>query len=233
MDLQNLVKKLQQALNEKGQSLDVDGEPGPQTKNALKNFDAQVSLVRTVPVIPVTSDEYFHAPWIGSNIDLLGLNERDPVLNKRLVPEWAKEGLDYKTLSGNDHAWCSVLVNADFRKLKIKGTDNAGAVSWKKYGRECPFWFGAVLPIEHQSGGRHVNRFLYWIDKDARLCATLDGNRGDTFCVAKTNLARGGDILDSSPRWPIGWQDGLSPTMAEVLRAYPFLKVGGQGSSTR
>ena len=106
--------------------------------------------------------EWFGAPWVGANIDLLGRHETDPELNARYVPEWAKEGLPgYKTLAGNTHAWCSVRENADKRKVGVKGTNSAGAYSWSKWGRKSPFWFGCTLDIRHASGGRHVCDFLY------------------------------------------------------------------------
>lgn len=192
--------------------------------------------LQSIPAIPKPIEvPYFGAPWIGSNIDLLGRNESDKTLNARLVPEWKLEGLDYKTLMGNDHAWCSLLVNADFRKVNINGTDSAAASSWTAWGVPCPYWFGCVLPIRHPKGGRHVARFLYWIDESKKIAATIDGNRGDLFCIAKTNLGPGGDMLIPGPRWPKGQnvQPGQFVSKETVLKKYPFLKVGGTvGEST-
>lgn len=175
--------------------------------------------------------EYFGAPWVGANIDLLGLDETNPKLNARYVPEWKLEGLPgYKTLAGNRHAWCSVRANADRRKVKVKGTNSAAASSWSKWGVACPYWFGAALPIKHKSGGRHINDFLYWIDAKKKIAATLDGNKGNKFCVAATDLSGRKDILIPGPRWPKDWPEGQLVTMEEVLKKYPFLKVGASGS---
>ena len=175
--------------------------------------------------------EWFGAPWVGANIDLLGRHETDPELNARYVPEWAKEGLPgYKTLAGNTHAWCSVRENADKRKVGVKGTNSAGAYSWSKWGRKSPFWFGCTLDIRHASGGRHVCDFLYWIDEKRGICATLDGNRSNRFAVNVTTLAPGRDQCVAGPRWPTDWPDGKLVSMADVLKAYPMLKVAGATS---
>lgn len=243
------VTALQNALVSKGYAIKVDGHFGPQTKKAVmafqKSFGSSGSGILGMLTLdklglkigskPVdVSGDYFGAPWIGADIDLLGRHETDKELNKRFVPEWALEGLpDYDKLWGNKYAWCSVLVNAKLRKVGIKGTNSAAAASWSKWGNECGFVFGAVLPIKHSSGGRHVCFFLYWIDEAKKIAATMDGNRGNMYCVAKTDLSGNGDYLVGGPRWPIHIPVGTKVSMADVLKKYPILKVGGVGGSTR
>lgn len=181
---------------------------------------------------PSKSD--FGAPHIFANLDLLGLDERDPRLNARYSPEWEREGLNYNDLIGNDHPWCSVRANADRRKVGIKGTNSAAASSWTKWGRKCPFWFGAALDIKHASGGRHICDFLYWIDEKKRIAATLDGNKNNKFCVAQTYLSGSGDTLVNGPRWSLDIPDGQFISKEEVLKHYPQLKISGSsGGSTR
>lgn len=176
--------------------------------------------------------DYFGAPWVGANIDLLGRYETDPELNARYVPEWAHEGLPgYKTLIGNAHAWCILRWNADKRKVGATGTGRAAASSMSTWGDNCPFWFGAGMPIKHASGGRHAADFLYWIDQAKGVCATLDGNRGNRFAVNVTTLAKGHDRLINGPRWPKSYPPGQLVSMADVIAKYPHLKVTGSGSS--
>lgn len=179
----------------------------------------------------------FNAPWVFANIDLLGRDETDPVLNARYVPEWKLEGLsDYKTLAGNRHAWCSLKVNADLRKVGVKGTNSAAASSWSKWGKKSLFWFGCTLDIMHASGGRHVCFFLYWIDEAKGICATMDGNKGNKFCIARTDISgkNGADRLVTGPRWSKDAPDGMLVSMQDVLKVYPNLKVGSSSSgSTR
>ena len=237
MTFSDLIKKLQTAMNEQGASLVVDGDPGPKTQTALDRFDAFIVLENAEPEVvkptqPAQGD--FGAPWVFSNIDLLGKNERDPDLNARYVPEWKHmaRAKNYNTLSGNDYAWCAVKVSADLRKHGIVGTDDPGAASYSEYGKDCPFWFGCILPIRHHSGGRHVCFFLYWIDEKRKIAATIDGNRSNMFGIFETNLSGSSDSLVPGPRWPKNWTDGQIVPMNEVLTKYPFLKVGGKGSGT-
>lgn len=177
----------------------------------------------------------FNAPWVFANIDLLGREETDPVLNARYVPEWKLEGLpSYTSLAGNSRAWCSLKVNADLRKVGVKGTNSAAASSWSKWGRKSPFWFGSVLDIVHASGGRHVCFFLYWIDEKKLICATMDGNKSNKFCIAQTVLSGKSDKLVTGPRWSKDYSDGQIVSMEDVLKLYPNLKVGSNSSeSTR
>ncbi len=234
------IADLQDLLNKHGASLVTDGIYGPKTKAALDRALAgklvKASEVPKAPnnVVSLPKAAYFGAPWVGANIDLLGRYEADKALNERYVPEWKLEGLPgYKTLVGSKHAWCSLRHNADRRKVGAKGTNSAAASSWSKWGKKCPFWFGATLDIKHKSGGRHVCEFLYWINEKKMIAATLDGNRSNQFGVFETDLSGKGDVLVSGPRWQSDWPDGQEVSMAEVISKYPHLKVGAKGDSTR
>lgn len=236
MTEKDFIKALQTALNSRGEKLTVDGDLGSKTRAALLKYhiDISASLAPVIAPPPIAQGDFFGAPWIGIDIDLLGRDETDKEMNARFVPEWALEGLSgYKTLAGNRHAWCSLLVNHKLRKAGVKGTNSAGASSHSKWGKKSPFWFGATLDIQHKSGGRHVNFFLYWIDEKKKLAATMDGNRGNKYCVAITDLSGRGDKLVTGPRWSNDVADGREVSMAEVLAKYPFLKVGSVGGSTR
>lgn len=186
---------------------------------------------------PANPGDYFGAKWVGANIDLLGRKEDDPKLNARYVPHWKNQGLPgYKTLVGNDHAWCSLREDADMLKVGVKGTKSAAAKSWSTWGDECPFWFGAALPIRHAKGGRHICDFLYWIDEKKKIAAVYGGNQSNRLSVAQVNLSgndKGHDEVVPSPRWPKGYPKGQKVAMADVLKAYPHLKVGGSMASTR
>lgn len=182
---------------------------------------------------PVKADNYFGAPWIGVRLDLLGRHESDAALNTWLVPEWKAEGLNYKTLVGNTHAWCSVLVNKKLRDVNVKGTNSAGAASHSKFGKKSPFWFGCTLPIQHNKGkgGRHVCFFLYWENEAKQIAVTMDGNRSNKYAINLTDLSGKNDILVGGPRWSAQVADGQSPTKAQVLAKYPFLVPGSKGTS--
>lgn len=175
---------------------------------------------------------YFGAPWMGFDNDLLGRNETDAELNKRFVPGWKKSGLpQYKTLVGGRHAWCIMRTNFHLEKAGIKGTGSAAASSLSKWGVKCPFWFGAQLDIQHRSGGRHAAEFCYWIDEKKKIAATRDGNRSNRFGIFQTDLSGRGDKLVAGPRWPKGHPPGQLVSKAEVLKLYPQFKVGFVGTS--
>jgi len=243
----NDVKILQEALG-----INADDWFGDETKKALQKLQKANGLrssgiigPKTLALLklevspaedsspPPKSDNYFGAPWIGMRNDLLGRSEDDSALSEWLVPEWKKEGLNYKSLAGNTYAWCSVMVNACLRAIGVKPTNSAGAASWSKWENNSPFWFGAVLPIKHKSGGRHVCFFLYWIDETKKIAATKDGNRSNKYAICVTDLSGKGDTLVGGPRWSSSVANGSSPSMAQVLAKYPFLKVGNTGTSTR
>lgn len=231
---------IQKAMNDAGvkPKFSLTGNYGPQTERETDNFEFTITAVpKKVIDLPTkpSATGYFGAPWVGVNIDLLGRHESDPELNRRYVPRWAKVGLPgYKSLEGNARAWCAIMIIENLAQagVNVKGL-NAGAYSLSKWGKKCPFWFGAGLDIKHgKNGGRHVCFFLYWIDEKKKIAATLDGNRGNRFCVARTDLSGSHDYLVAGPRWGSEVPDGQFVSMAEVLAAYPYLKVGGSGSAS-
>lgn len=254
------VKALQKQLVALGYEITVDGMFGKVTETAVKDFQSKhgrtadgvvgkftkdaIAAALKAPVepkveepkAPVSSADYFGAHWIGVNLPYLGLNEKSKKLNEVLVPEWAHEGLsEFKTLSGNEHAWCSVLVNDSFRKVGIKPTNSALAASWRKWGVECDYWFGSVLGIQHASGRGHVTFFLYWIDEKNKIAACYGGNQSDFLSIVPYNLsgnAHDHDQVINGARWPKGQPAGQKLSKEQVLAAYPNLKVGAKGSGS-
>lgn len=222
---------LQKKLNlEHNAGLKEDGIYGPLTMAAEEKY-----LGKKDEAKPSVGD-YYGAPWVNVDLDLLGRTETDAELTRRLAPHWKKVGLPgfvKKGLSGSDRAWCAMRVHYALFKVGVDtGKINAGAYSLSTYGVKSPFWFGALLDIKHKGGGRHACFFLFWIDEKKRIAATLDGNRANKFAVFATDLSGRGDTLVAGPRFPKG-MTGRSPSKAEVLKKYPHLKVGGKGSSTR
>lgn len=236
MTQKDLIKKLQEAIG-----TTPDGNWGPVTTGLADKFDLIGINVKAKPVVtptPQPSGDYFGATWIGAYIEFLGKHETDAALNKALVPEWSKHGLpQFKTLAGNDHAWCAILVGGSLRKAGIKPTNSAMASSYRTWGKRAGgWWFGAPCSMQHPSGGNHVGFFLYWIDKSKGLAAFYSGNSGNRLCVAVYNFsghASGHDEVKGGARWPEGWPDGKELTQHEVLSVYPHLKIGGTSESTR
>lgn len=246
-DLKSDLVKLGYPLSDKGQH---KGVFGPKVDQTVRDFQKNNGLTvdgwagaKTLAAIdralaariPVDSGDYFGARWIGVDLDLLGLSETDPRLVARYEPEWKKVGLPgYRGLAGTARAWCAIRMTKAFRQVGVivKGL-TAGAASFSRWGRKCAYWFGCALDIKHgKKGGRHVAFFLYWIDEKKKIAATLDGNRGNRFCVAVTDLSGKHDYCVSGPRWPSEEPDGQFVSMKDVLAKYPLLKVGSSGSAS-
>lgn len=225
MNLKDLVRNLQIEMNKQGESLSLDGDFGPKTQSALDKFDLTLNLSKK-PIIPaVLDDAFIRSPWLRYLAPLIGLSEYMFKLNDILAPHWPQVGLpQFKDLKGRDHAWCSLAADWAMFKAGIKGTANAMALSWRTWGKECPYWFGSVLGIRHASGGGHVTFFLYWVDESKRLAACLGGNQGDEVNVTVYNLSgnkAGKDEVVNGPRWPIGFPDGsiLGPSAVKAIIA--------------
>lgn len=114
--------------------------------------------------------------------------------------------LKWLTVTGRSHAWCSVMANAAVIETGYMGTENAGAVSWRKAGVLSDWVFGAVLPITHVSGEHHVGFFVAWADGKSRLAYVIGGNQSNTTRITVFNLSgnsAGHDQVIPGPRWPI------------------------------
>lgn len=234
MNLKDLVRNLQIEMNKQGESLTLDGDFGPKTQSALDKFILKLNLSKKPVVTPVLDDAFIRAPWLRYLAPLIGLSESMFKLNDILAQHWHQVGLpQFKDLKGSVHAWCSLAADWAMFKAGIKGTGNAMALSWRTWGKSCPYWFGSVLGIRHASGGGHVTFFLYWFDESKKLAACLGGNQGDEVNVTVYNLsgnAKGHDEVVNGPRWPNGFPDGviLSQDAAKVLIA----QVPKQSGST-
>lgn len=173
----------------------------------------------------------FNAPWVFHDIDILGSKEDSRELAKRLVPFWRRLGLSFSNLIGSSHAWCALRVNYALDKAGVKGSGSAGARSFQKWGKTCPYWFGSILPLTHSNGNHHVNLFLYWHDEAKKIACTMDGNRNNEFGIFLTDVSGRGDKVLPGPRWPLGVSDGVFKTKAEVLAQFPYLKPGSNGTT--
>jgi uncharacterized protein (TIGR02594 family) len=233
MDKKDLIKKLQLAMNAMGENLTVDGDFGPKTQAASEKYD--FSLTCKKKEIIQSDGRWFGASWVGYMAALIGLNERTDTLNLILAPHWKNVGLpQFKDLRGGEHAWCSLAMDWAMTKAGFKGTANAMALSWRTWGKSCPYWFGAVLGIRHASGGGHVTTFLYWVDESAKKAACLGGNQGDEMNISVYNLSgnnKGHDEVINGPRWPINAADGQFVPISEIKKQIAALPKNS-GSTT-
>jgi uncharacterized protein (TIGR02594 family) len=78
-------------------------------------------------------------------------------------------------------AWCSSFANWVMKKAKYAGTDNAFAVSWKKWGKKLDNpAYGCVAVVDFPEGGNHVGFIVgkrtYPVNRVGYLM--LAGNQG-------------------------------------------------------
>lgn len=184
-----------------------------------KSYEDSIKQTGDTPVV-------FMQSWIEQAMTMLGWTEFDH--DKELSVYWKWTNVPYyKTVIGTNYAWCALFVGACLELAGIKGSRDAGADSYIDWGKPCDFWFGAICPIRHASGGHHVTFFLYWIDESKRIGAFLGGNQGNAVNVSIYNVsgnASGNDeIVNGKPRWPIGKSDGVIMSKVSVLSAYPKL----------
>lgn len=168
MQLKDLVKLLQKAMNAQGSKLVEDGEFGSKTELETKrytfNITAQLLAKDATPVIPAQHG----TPWLDEARKSMGKNEADPAFQAKLNPIWAKAGLpNYKGLVGSARAWCAIFILANLSwagyayrngDAAARSWDNFGTkIDWKKNGIPQ----GAIVRINGKgvcssSSGNHV-----------------------------------------------------------------------------
>lgn len=135
-----------------------------------------------------------------------GKSENDSAFSKFMSQFWKLCKLNYTTIAGNSYAWCAESMNAALDQTGYKGTGSAAASSFTDFGTSCGWVQGAILPIRHANGGRHVTTFDGWEDQSKMLAYCFGGNQSDHMQRSLYNLsgnAQGHDEVISGPRWPI------------------------------
>lgn len=131
MQYKDLVKKLQTAMNAQGESLTVDGDPGPKTQAALTKFDVTIGLTKSAPVVTptVVSDGKRPIDWARTQ---LGQKEVSGSKDNPVIQEYHS----HARLGSSQHdevPWCSSFLNAAADATGMEKTNDASAISWKKY----------------------------------------------------------------------------------------------------
>lgn len=122
-------------------------------------------------------------PWMAFAIAELGIKEvAGKQHNPRIIEYFTKAG----NYTNDETAWCSAFVNWCIEKEGIKGTNNAGALSWRNWGfkLETPR-FGCVTVFNRynkakQLVGGHVG---FYVGEEGKDILVLGGNQGDEVCI--------------------------------------------------
>lgn len=155
----------------------------------------------------------------------LGWHERLP--NGRPNP-LVQEMFLYVGMSANTDcrkvAWCSAGLNKVCSVLNIKGTGNAMARSWLRWGEACEAKVGAVVVFwrgDHNDGETGHVGVIDSISEDGTL-NVLGFNQRDCVCVAKFGTSR-----------VLGYRQPARPlTKTKTVRGAALGLVGTTGNAT-
>lgn len=119
---------------------------------------------------------------------------RDPKENPRIVEYLESCGITgpVEGNTGDEIPWCSAFVNWCLREAGIRGTNNALAISWKKWGQPLKEpRYGCIVVFPHHVG-------FYFGDYNEEMISLLGGNQGDAVNIG--SYYRKADIV--ARRWP-------------------------------
>lgn len=243
MNLQNLIKKLQIALNEKGESLTVDGVYGPKTRSAAHKYNIEKISINAIDRVVVKVEEpkkkTGSIPWFHFSKKYSGKHETDPEFSRFMVPQWKKLGLDLNTIATNWSAWCGLAIAVSFIGVGLDYQKNgATAKNWDKFGQEIKWDIngipqGAIVRLNSRAdcksaSGNHVSMANGDCSPSdlKRPNATIDlygGNQGNTWKVSTYRVS-----TICSVRWP---KDHEQPS--PVLRSKNCARGKPDNESTR
>jgi uncharacterized protein (TIGR02594 family) len=187
----------------------IDGDLGPRTKKALKDWQYAHHLPMTgglnppslVALLPATSAAKDPAPWLTEAKRLIGLRETPGPGNTPEIMDWAKALRD--PYPGDDAPWCGLFV-AHCLKVgapkEIQPIHPLMARSWLTFGKMAEPRVGALLVFwrSKPSGGQGHVGFCVGVRPGG--FALLGGNQGDRVSVVGMPKSR---LLGA--RWPAGF----------------------------
>lgn len=181
------VARLQELLNKHLKphpALRVDGDLGPRTAAAVRNYQAALgigidgvvgsqtwSLLETgvkmqKPLSGGITGNFCNAPWMDVARKELGQEELvGSEHNPQILAYFSSTTLRAST---DETPWCSAFVNWCLKQVGIQGTSSAAARSWIHWGKPCTPTVGAITVIStaeavdrsFSSSGCHVGFLL-------------------------------------------------------------------------
>jgi uncharacterized protein (TIGR02594 family) len=202
------VVRLQNMLNSKlrpSPNLKADGDFGPRTEAAVRNFQALAGLKvdgvvgpRTWAAIetssgggphisPLPSINTANAPWMTIARQEIGQSELPKVKhNPRIIQYHATTTLRATT---DETAWCSSFVNWCLQQAGIIGTNSAAAKDWLNWGQSTDAHPGAIAVIYNPAAAnsrlsRSGNHVGFLVEETATHFILLGGNQSDRVQVS-------------------------------------------------
>lgn len=186
--------------------IDDDGIVGSETWNTLLVADAKniggTFVDRQVDTRPIedTSSESNTKPapstgpeWMKIANKEKGTHEvRGRAANPRIVAYHATTDLRARS---DETAWCSSFVNWCMKQCGIRGTNSAGAASWKKWGNATTARHGAVAVIFNAGMARSSltttgNHVAFLVEETKTHWVLLGGNQGNSVKVSNYPKAK-------------------------------------------
>ncbi len=183
-----------------------DGIVGSKTWNALLVADAKnlggMFVDRHVDIRPIEdiSSESNSNPapdagpaWMKIAHKEKGTNEvRGRAANPRIVVYHATTGLRARS---DETAWCSSFVNWCLKQCGIRGTNSAGAASWKGWASASAARHGAIAVIFNPAMARSSltatgNHVAFLVEETKTHWVLLGGNQGNSVKVSSYPKAK-------------------------------------------
>lgn len=106
--------------------------------------------------------------------------------NPRIVAYHAATDLHARS---DETAWCSSFVNWCLKQCGIRGTNSAGAASWKKWGSASASRYGAIAVVfnpamARSSMTRTGNHVAFLVEETKTHYVLLGGNQGNAVKVS-------------------------------------------------
>lgn len=126
------------------------------------------------PAKSVTADSVV---WLTQLLSVLGQKE---IVNGKVNPLVTEmfSYTSYKTKK--NEPWCAAGICWALAKTGFANPATAAAVGFKNYGVPSEYKKGAIIVMQHKSGGHHVTIFDHWVDEKNKLASCLGCNQADS-----------------------------------------------------
>jgi uncharacterized protein (TIGR02594 family) len=201
--------------------LEVDGEVGPETAEALDKALSGDS--RQKPEQQPNSGQVGDGRplWLLEGLKWINTEEAAVGDNPQIL-DWAREegGQIAKYYKHDSIPWCALYANMVLTKIGLDGTKTLRALDWQNWGTKLAGpTVGAFAPMKRQGGG-HIAIVVGRDQRGNLMC--LGGNQADAVNIKPFPAAR-----PLSFRWP-----GGVPLPAKIgLQTLPLVKSDGRMST--
>jgi len=196
---------------QRAHGLVVDGVVGPKTADAL-DLDGTPSHAPVVSKPVQVQTGSGEPPWLAVARGELGQKEIvGRQNNSRIIEYHAATSLKAKD---DETAWCSSFANWCLKQAGFKGTNNALAASWLKWGVAGTARPGAIAVV----GTRSTCHVGFLIEETATHYKLLGGNQGNQVKVSQYPK---GEWFLKGYRWPADAGSPAAPSKSPVQGKTP------------